>query len=117
MNRPAFEFIDELIEHGWLPSGSIGAGFLQQIKTLCEMANERPKILMAAAGGFIYPGNFADFDEETIIRSRGGLVSQTIKGRPKYAGVPIIMPVKNQYGEMRFYFKTNLGKKVIKFIG
>lgn len=117
LNRSAFEFIDELIELERLPSGAIGPGFLNQIKTLCKMANENPKILMAAAGGFIYPGNIADFDEVTIIRSRGGLVSQTIKGRAQYAGVPIIMPVKNQYGDMRFYFKTNLGKKVTKFIG
>lgn len=117
LKRPAFEFIEELIEKKSLPPEAIGSGFLYQIKTLCEMANESPKIVMAAGGGFIHPGTTSYFDEKTIIRSRGGLVAQTIKGRPQYFGVPIIMPVKNKYGEMRFYFKTNLGKKVTKFIG
>lgn len=115
--RPAFEFIEELIESKYMPSEAIGSGFLYQIKALCEMANEEPKIVMAAGGGFIHPATTSYFDEKTIIRSRGGLVAQTIKGRQQYFGVPIIMPVKNKYGQMRFYFKTNLGKKVTKFIG
>ena len=71
---------------------------------------------MAASGGFYYPGNTSYFDEKTIIRSRGGLVSQTIKGRPQFSGKPIIMPAKNKYGDMRL-LKTNLGKKITKFVG
>lgn len=116
-HRAPFEFIEHLLESGRLPSEAIGAGFLFQIKALCELAKETPKIVMAATEGFYYPKNTSDFDEKTIIRARGGLVASVIKGRSEYSGRPIIMPVKNKMGEMRFYFKTNLGKKITKFIG
>ena len=116
-HRPPFKFLEELLESGRLPSSAIGSGFLFQIKTLCEMANETPKIVMSASEGFYYPKNTSDFDEKTIIRKRGGLVASVIKGRPEFTGRPIIMPVKNKFGEMRFYFKTNLGKKITKFVG
>ena len=58
-----------------------------------------------------------DADEETITRKRGGLVASVIKGRPKYMDkLHIIMPAKNNRGEMRFHYKNQLGKKVLKNI-
>ena len=117
LHRPAFDLLEELLQNGLLPPEAIGPGFLIQIKALCEKVGESPELVMAASGGFYYPGNTSYFDEKTIIRSRGGLVSQTIKGRSQFSGKPIIMPAKNKYGEMRFYFKTNLGKKITKFVG
>lgn len=116
-NSSVTEFIDELMSTHVLPDGAIDKSMWEQIKSMFvgRFAVE-PKLVLAADGRFIYPGNYKDFDEETIKRDRGGLILATIQGRPDFDGAPLIMPVKNNFGQMRFYFKNNMGKKVIKTI-
>ena len=58
-----------------------------------------------------------DADDETITRKIRGLIAQAIKARPKYMDkLNIIMSAKNNCGEMRFHYKNQLGKKVLKNI-
>ena len=115
--EPIFEFLKLAIHQNLIPPEGLNLAMLKHLEDLSEISGEEPVLLMAADGGFVHPHRYKDFDEDTIIRKRGGLIPATIEGRPQFLGKSIIMPVKNKYDEMRFYFKNNLGRRVIKFVG
>ena len=111
-----FQLIDNLLQEGKLDETSINASMWLQIKALAEVNSEEPTLLMADQGGFLCPSN-KDFDHQTLIRKRGGLVSQNIKGRSRFSGKQILMPVKNKTNDlMAFYYRNNLGKRVTRML-
>ena len=117
LGGPTFQFLKHAIHQNLIPPEGLNLAMMKHLEDLSEISGEDPVLLMAADGGFVHPYRYKDFDEDTIIRKRGGLIPATIEGRPQFLGKSIIMPVKNKYNEMRFYFKNNLGRRVIKFVG
>lgn len=58
---------------------------------------------------------YSDGNEESIQRKRGGIIDAIIHKRPAYANSLVyILPIKNNFGQMRFLFKTRIGKKILK---
>ena len=115
MENSTIGFIDKLLEENILAINTIDVGFWELLKGLSEEIGEEPVIVLSAKDNrFLYPGNFKDFDEKTITRARGGLVSAPLQRRPHLLGKQILMPIRNKFGEMRIYYKSNQGLKTIK---
>mgnify|MGYP003950707007 CR=1 FL=1 len=105
------KLIRDLKEKKVIPKGGFYDGILSQVE---KMTNVYPDMKLLMAGDnkstFINPIGYADFDEITLERSRGGLVTSTINRRAEYNDKAIIMPIKNNSGLMRFIFMPNNGK-------
>ena len=116
MKGKPIDFIQQLISDKTIPEESFNTSMLGTIKSMG--LNDQSDIVIALDRNneIQCPINDKYFDEDTISRTRGGLVSQLTKDSSFYNDKAIIMPVKNSSNQMRFYFKTNLGKKVIKNI-
>ena len=55
-------------------------------------------------------GVYKDANIETISRSRSGMIDATIHKRPRFENSRhFIMPMKNDLGKCRFYYKSNTG--------
>ena len=110
------DLIDELKNSGTIPRSAFNDGVFSIIKDVANSDQSDVVIYLDASHEFLYPAKYSDFVEETITRKRGGLVAATVSNRPEYDNKAIILPVKNKHGEMCFYYKNNLGKKVVKHI-
>lgn len=108
-----FDLIEKLMKEPSFPKKLIDENLLVHVKTMCKLSKNEPRIFLDQNRGIFCPGD-KDFDETTITRKRGGLVSQSIHNREAYSGRAILMPVKNRHGQMRFYFKFNFGKNTLK---
>ena len=54
-----------------------------------------------------------DADQKTISRYRGGIIAATIYKIDRYEDANhLIMPIRNEYEECRFYYKSNHNHKV-----
>lgn len=115
-NRKPLDFISDLKDEGKIPNAAFNDGMHAIIKDVANSDQSDVIIYMDASDEFLYPAKYSDFVEETITRKRGGLVAATVSNRPEFDNKAIILPVKNKFGEMCFYYKNNLGKKVIKNI-
>ncbi len=112
--RP-LDLIASLIKEGVLPDDSFQTPAIDVIKGLCDSDQSDVKICLQENGEFVEPKG-KTFDTETLMRPRGGLVSQIIHDRPQFSGKHIILPVKNSKGEARLYFKTVSGKKILQHL-
>lgn len=112
--RP-IDLIEGLIKDNVIPESGFSSEMRQVIKTFSNNAQTDIEIVMSNKKSFFDIKNYQDRNEDNITRKKGGLVAGITKNRPELAGKAIILPVKNGgSGKMRFYYKNNLGKKVIK---
>ena len=114
-NLRPLDLIESLLATNELLNATFNRNFLDFIRETSADDQSDIGIVMSESGFYLL--DRTDADEETITRKRGGLVASVIKGRPKYMDkLHIIMPAKNNRGEMRFHYKNQLGKKVLKNI-
>ena len=115
-NERPLDFIGSLKKRGIIPEAAFNDGLHAIIQDVADFDQSDVVVYLDANDEFLYPSKYTDFVEETITRGRGGLVAATVSNRPDYDNKAIILPVKNKFGEMCFYYKNNLGKKVVKNI-
>ena len=57
----------------------------------------------------------SDGNQETITRKRGGIIHAMLNDMQAYnQNSHFILPIKNDLGEFRFLYKTNLGHQILQ---
>ena len=108
------EFIKNLIDKNFLRQDNFYIHALQMIDKKSPNGKKDQKLLLTENG--IYSGSRTTFwDDDRLIRTRGGLIQSIIKGR-SYPGIKhFIFPVKSNDGKRaRFLYRAELGLTIIK---
>ena len=59
--------------------------------------------------------SYKDGNSETITRPRGGIIHAMLNKRREYAeNTHFILPIKNDKGEARFLYKSNIGQVILQ---
>lgn len=109
--------LERLISDGTLPPESIADVTLSYLKEVSRnpsdvylvLVNEQKKL------GIQNISKYKDGDDLTLSRSRGGMIHAILNKRPEYEHHGhFILPIKNNNGKLRFYYKPRIGKTILQ---
>ena len=109
--------LERLISDGTLPPESIADVTLSYLKEVSRhpsdvylvLVNEQEKL------GIQNISKYKDGDDLTLSRSRGGMIHAILNKRPEYERHGhFILPIKNNNGKLRFYYKPRIGKTILQ---
>ena len=109
--------IKELKDLNLIPDSGLHNGLINTIEEMVGEGSRDLKMLLEANGDLLNISNFADSDDQTVTRARGGYIATIIRGRSEYDRANhIIAPVQSDAGLIRFHYKNQQGKSIIKHI-
>ncbi|MDC0989109.1 Z1 domain-containing protein [Rhodospirillales bacterium] len=104
-----------IMDQGLIPNEAFDKGMLNFIKETSSDNQSEISIVWGPENQFIYPNTYNDFIEDTLARTRGGLIAATIRNRSQFDNkYHLIMPVKNASGKAVIWYKNLLGKRTLK---
>jgi len=114
----ALGLMRKLIASGLVPTEAFSAGILNYI----ELTSKTPadvaivKRLPRTGPAFIQDiSRYADGNEATILRARGGVIDALINKEPRYYNkLHYILPIRNKDGEIRFLYRNKLGHTILE---
>lgn len=114
--KRTISFLIELVREQLIPEEAIAPDLLQYIReTSGEDETEAFLVLRSKPRALHNIERHKDADPETITRTRGGMVQALIKGSSEYENKKhYILPVRNQAGDVRFFYRNNLGHVVLQ---
>ncbi|MDC3348342.1 hypothetical protein OAV60_03375 [Paracoccaceae bacterium] len=90
------------------------SSFIASIRGLVENEASEVCFVLDDDGGFPFIEVYKDADFKNIERARGGMIHAKINKRKKYDGFShFILPMRNELGQFRFYYKNLLGKRIL----
>ena len=109
--------IEDLKEKNLIKENNFHKAFLEYLIEEADEDNSNIGIVLGEDEEIIDIGKYKDADKENITRYKGGLIQATINKRPKFANFNhLIMPVKNEFGNCRFYYRGFLKKSLMENI-
>lgn len=109
--------IRELINNGILPETAIAPTTLQYLKEVIYKESDIHNVLIKTKDGSEIQNieKYKDGDKETLCRERGGIVHAILNKRVEYeTHSHFILPVKNNAGKARFFYKPKIGKTILQ---
>lgn len=111
-------FLEELAERGLINEEHFPPTLIAYLREICE--DDESKIMIVLRDPNATPKlqnieQYKDGDSNTITRKRGGIVHAMLNKRPEYtSNVHFILPIRNDSGEARFLYKSNIGQTILQ---
>lgn len=110
-NKP-ISGLRRLIDSGDLPIDALDPSILGYIDYMTG-DSDNDSAIIDIEGSFIYISD--RLNNETLMRDRGGLISQLVKGRKKYLEKPhLFLITADNSGRARFVYRLSAGKRILK---
>ena len=107
-------FFRAILESGLLPKNALPEtllGYLDEV----TCGNESKVFIVLSNGEIQKIGSYADGDEDTITRPRGGIVHAMLNKRKEYdLHDHFFLPIRNGAGKARILYKSNIGHSILQ---
>lgn len=112
-------FLEGLLAEGLVDESHLPPALLQYLREVAHPSESDVMIVLRVEGGEKRIQNIerytTDGDPETITRAKGGVVHAMLNRRPEYdRNRHFILPIRNNRGQMRFLYKSNLGHMILQ---
>jgi len=117
-SRP-LSFLENLLSTGYVKDHHLPSSFLKYLREVAMEREDDVLIVLRSEGGSKLIQNIEryqkDGDPITITRTRGGIVHAMLNRSPLYSrNSHFILPIRNQNGQARFLYKSNIGRVVLQ---
>ena len=111
--------LEVLLEKGLITPDVFPPSYINIFKNIPNTASAfqmvTPEINGKERVRFIEPITSGDIDYVNLTRGRGGIIQSTINKISKYEhAMQLILPIRNESGACRFYYKSNIGMSSAK---
>lgn len=103
-----------LVDENVLSYEHLPKAVLTYLREVCS-ANESDLFIVFTKDGIQSIDSYADGNETTITRPRGGIIHAMLNRRTEYETYRhFILPIKNNKGQARFLYKSNIGHSILQ---
>jgi len=118
VTRP-LSFLEAALESGLLPEEALPSSLLIYLREVLRLDESDLLIVFRTdregTRSIQSIEQYKDGDPETITRPRGGIVHAMLNKRREYReNRHFLLPIKNNQGQMRFMYKSNIGQSILQ---
>ena len=112
-------FLESLLGHEGIKEEHFPKSLLMYLREVAKQDESDVLIVLRTDGDRHVVQNIeryeSDGDPETITRTKGGIVHAMLNRRKEYTeNSHFILPIKNQRGQARFMYKSNIGQTILQ---